>query len=219
MKLLLAEDDPLLGRALEIGLRHEGLAVDWTRNGLEAISICGHRSYEALILDLGLPDMGGFEILHRVRQFDSDIPILVLTARASIEDRILGLDFGADEYVTKPFELVELLARLRVLQRRVARERVATIVAGDLALDPRSHVVTLSRRPIPLSAREFALLRLLMRTSEVSLSQAARYLDTLGGDVDDDNVAGYLRLLQEKLDMRVEQGARGWRLLSDRTLH
>jgi two-component system response regulator QseB len=219
MKLLLAEDDPVLGRALEIGLRHEGLTVDWTRNGLEAVSICGRRSYAALILDLGLPDMGGFEILHRIRQFDSDIPILVLTARDSIEDRILGLDFGADEYVTKPFEFVELLARLRVLQRRVVRERVATIIAEDLALDPRSHVVTLNRRPIPLNAREFALLRLLMRTSEVSLSEAARYLDTLGGDIEEDNVAGYLRLLQEKLDMRVQQGDRGWRLLSDRTLH
>lgn len=219
MKLLLAEDDPVLGRALEIGLRHEGLTVEWARNGREAISICGRRDYAAMILDLGLPDMGGFEILHRVRQFDSDIPIVVLTARDSIEDRILGLDFGADDYITKPFEMVELVARLRALERRVLREKGGTIVAGDLTVDLRGHGVMRGRRPIPLNAREFALLRLLMRTSHISLAEAARHLDLLGDDVDENRVAGSLRVLQAKLDLPFELSGGGWRLPSNRTLH
>ncbi|MEO8310609.1 MAG: hypothetical protein ABI520_05505 [Caldimonas sp.] len=140
-----------------------------TSDGLDALWNRVRRRYAAPILNLSLPDMSGFEILHWTRQFD--------------------------------------------------RERVTTMIAGDLALNPRKHVVTVDRRPIAPHPPEFALLRLLMRMGEVSLSKAARHLDILGEDVDEDVVLAYLRLLQEKLDMRVEQSDRGWRLLSTRTLH
>jgi DNA-binding response OmpR family regulator len=220
MQLLLAEDDPVLGRALQIGLTNEGLAVDWARSGRETLAICARRAYSALILDLGLPDMSGFEILHRIRQFNSSIPIVVVTARGAIEDRIRGLNFGADDYVGKPFELLELLARLRAVRRRVGHEHDELFTSGDVAVDLKSHVVTLRRRAVPIDACEFALLRLLIKsTSPLSPSEAARQLELLGDDIDEETIADCARLLQAKLDLRFEQNQQGWRFVPARTSH
>lgn len=220
MHVLLAEDDPVLGRALQVGLVNEGLSVDWTRYGLDAVAICGRGVHAALVLDLGLPDMGGFEILHRIRQLNWDIPIIVVTARGSIHDRISGLDLGADDYLTKPFELLELVARLRAVERRARRERAALISAGPVAMDVSRRTVTRNQLPIPLSVLEFELLRMFLSAAgELSLAKALQLLTRLDDDIRREDLVACMSTLRTKLEMDFEHGETGWRLRSPRTLH
>src|SRR3954449_13265805 len=163
MRLLLVEDDAKLATAVSRGLRHEGYAVDHAADGEAAIAGAHVWDYDAVVLDLMLPRRNGFEVCRALRERGDGVPILMLTARGAVDDRIRGLDAGADDYLAKPFDFGELLARLRALVRRGPSERPVRLTVGDLEIDPASHEVRRAGEPVELSAREFALLEYLAR--------------------------------------------------------
>ncbi len=163
MRLLLVEDDVKLVRALQRGLQREGYAVDLAGTGDEALAQAGSYDYDALVLDVMLPGTDGFTVCRELRRSEQWVPVLMLTARDNVKDRIRGLDAGADDYLVKPFDFGELLARLRALIRRGPSERPAVIEIGDLCIDPAAHVVTRAGREVELTPREFALLLFLAR--------------------------------------------------------
>jgi two-component system response regulator QseB len=162
MKLLLAEDDPMIGSSIEHGLRLAGFAVDWCRDGKAAELALSTGHYATLVLDLGLPKQDGLTLLKKLRLGKSDIPVLIVTAREAVGDRVAGLNLGADDYLTKPFDLDELVARVRALIRRHAGRSKPVLAVGALALNPITREVTLDDRPLSLSQREFSLLEVLM---------------------------------------------------------
>lgn len=163
MRILIVEDEVKLVQALRRGLEREGHAVDIAYDGHEALFQACENDYDAALLDVMLPGLGGVELCQALRARGRWMPILMLTARDAIEDRIRGLDAGADDYLVKPFAFGELLARLRALIRRGAPQRPPVLRVGDIALDPAAHAVTRAGEPIRLSTREFALLEFLMR--------------------------------------------------------
>ena len=163
MRLLLVEDEPKMARALARGLRSEGYAVDVAGDGDKALLNARVYDYDAVVLDLMIPGPDGFEVCRTLRKEDRWPPVLMLTARDQVEDRVQGLDVGADDYLVKPFAFRELLARLRALTRRQPNERPSVLRAGDLELDPATHSVTRAGEPIALTPREFSVLHYLMR--------------------------------------------------------
>jgi len=163
MRLLLAEDDAKLAAALARGLRAEGYAVDVAPTGDEALFLARVHEYDAVILDVMLPGKDGIAVCRELRADGRWSPVLFLTARDGIADRIRGLDVGADDYLIKPFDFGELVARLRALLRRGARERPAVLIAGDLEVDPAARTVTRAGRLVGLTAREFSVLEVLVR--------------------------------------------------------
>ena len=163
MRILLVEDDAILGDGVHAGLKLAEHAVDWVRDGEAARLALLDHAYDACVLDLGLPKRDGLSVLTGLRQSGSRLPVLILTARDSSADKIAGLDAGADDYLTKPFDLQELLARLRALVRRAAREAAPTLEHAGVVLDPASRQVTFKGSKVALSAREYALLDDLLR--------------------------------------------------------
>lgn len=163
MRLLLVEDEPKLAFAVSRGLRAEGYAVDVASDGDDALMRAAVWSYDAVVLDLMLPVRDGFEVCRSLRERGSWVPILMLTARVGVEDRIAGLDAGADDYLPKPFAFGELLARVRALVRRTPHERPTSLVVGDLVVDPGTHAVSRGANQVGLTAREFAVLEYLAR--------------------------------------------------------
>jgi len=163
MRLLLVEDDAKLAGAVCRGLRAEGYAVDHAADGEDALTDAHVFDYDAVVLDLMLPRRDGFEVCRTLRDRGDGVPILVLTARGGVDDRIRGLDAGADDYLAKPFDFGELLARLRALIRRGPSERPPELRVGELVVDPARHAVTLAGEPVELTAREFAVLEYLAR--------------------------------------------------------
>jgi two-component system OmpR family response regulator len=163
MRILLVEDEVKMARALRRGLEQEGHAVDVAADGNDGLSKALEYEYDAVVLDVMLPGRDGYSICRELRSSGRWSPVLMLTARDAVDDRIRGLDAGADDYLIKPFAFGELLARLRALVRRGPSERPPMISVGDVELDPAAHTVTRSGRPVELSAREFALLEFLMR--------------------------------------------------------
>ncbi len=163
MRLLLVEDDPKLSRAVSRGLRAEGYAVDAAADGEDALLQAAVWDYDAVILDLMLPLRDGFEVCRALRERGSWVPILMLTARGDVDDRIRGLDAGADDYLPKPFDFGELLARLRSLVRRKPSERPTRLEVGDLVVDPATHAVSRAGTHVEVTAREFAVLEFLAR--------------------------------------------------------
>jgi two-component system OmpR family response regulator len=163
MRVLVVEDEVKMARLLERGLQEEGYAVDVAATGAEAVWAATENPYDVVVLDVMLPDFDGFEVCRRLRGSARWAPILMLTAREAVSDRVAGLDAGADDYLAKPFSFNELFARLRALLRRGAEERPAVLRVGDLMLDPASHEVRRGRQEIVLSAKEFALLEVFMR--------------------------------------------------------
>jgi two-component system OmpR family response regulator len=163
VRLLLVEDDAKLARAVSRGLRHEGFAVDEAADGEQALLEAAVWDYDAIVLDVLLPGRDGFEVCRALRERGCWAPVLMLTARGRAADRIGGLDAGADDYLVKPFDFGELLARLRALLRRAPAERPAELRVGDLVVDPATHGVTRAGTPVELSAREFAVLEYLAR--------------------------------------------------------
>jgi two-component system OmpR family response regulator len=161
MRVLVIEDEPDLRRGLAQALREEGYAVDESSDGEEGLYKALSWDYDALVLDLMLPRLDGWEVLRRFRQ-ERKTPVLILTARDGVPDRVRGLDNGADDYLVKPFVLVELLARLRALIRRAAGQAVSTLTVGALILDTRARQATVAGQPVNLTAREYALLELLV---------------------------------------------------------
>jgi len=171
MKLLLAEDDPMVGAGMQQGLRLAGHTVDWVRDGEAASLALETGDYALLLLDLGLPRQDGLDVLRELRAKDNPLPVLIVTARDAVADRIAGLDLGADDYLIKPFDLDELLARVRaLLRRRSGRARPEMRVAG-LVLDPVAREVRLDGQRIALSSREYTLLECLMDTPGAVLSR------------------------------------------------
>ena len=163
MRLLVVEDDEKLLRALHRGLQREGYAVDLAVTGDEALAQAGAYDYDAVVLDVMLPGKDGFAVCRELRSNEQWVPVLMLTARDHVKDRIRGLDAGADDYLVKPFDFGEMLARLRALTRRGPSERPTVVEVGDLHIDPAAHVVTRAGREVDLTPREFALLLFLAR--------------------------------------------------------
>jgi DNA-binding response OmpR family regulator len=162
MRILLVEDDPLLGDGLAAGLRQSGFAVDWLKDGDSALAALQSERFDLAVLDLGLPKLGGMEVLRRLRGGGSAMPVLILTARDATSDKIAGLDGGADDYLVKPIDLDELAARIRALLRRAAGRAEPELRHGAISLDPAGHRVEVDGKPVELSAREFAVLHALL---------------------------------------------------------
>src|SRR5687767_1190538 len=171
MRVLVVEDEPKMASLIKRGLEEEGMAVDVTGRGEDAVWMAGSTEYDAVLLDLMLPGLGGFEVCRRLRADEVWTPVLMLTARDAVEDRVTGLDAGADDYLVKPFSFAELLARLRALVRRGAAERPAVLEAGGLCLDPATREVRRGDAPVALSPKEYALLETLMRRPGQALSR------------------------------------------------
>jgi len=171
MRILVIEDEIKMARAIRRGLEQESYAVDVAADGDAGLRAALARDPDAVILDLMLPGLDGFEVVRELRSRGRWMPILVLTARDAVADRIQGLDGGADDYLVKPFAFGELLARLRALLRRDVRERPSELVVGDVVLDPAAHRVTRGGRPVALSTKEFALLEFMMRRPGLVLSR------------------------------------------------
>lgn len=202
MHILLVEDELKMARALRRGLEQEGHSVDSATDGDDALARGVEFEYDAIVLDVMLPGRDGFSICRELRARDRWAPVLMLTARDAVEDRIRGLDAGADDYLVKPFAFGELLARLRALVRRGVFERPAVITVGDVALDPAAHTVTRDGRPVDLSVREFSLLEFLMRHAGEVVSRT-RILEQVW-DVNYDSFSNvvdvYVGYLRRKLE-------------------
>jgi two-component system response regulator QseB len=172
VRILLVEDDCLLGEAVRDGLRQEGYVVDWVRNGSAALAALSTSSFSALVLDLGLPDSDGLGLLRRLRQGGQATPVVIVTARDRVSDRIGGLDAGADDYLIKPFDIDELGARLRAITRRADGCAESLLIAGEVVLDLRQRTVTRHGTAAALTAREYALVELLMRKAGCLVTRA-----------------------------------------------
>jgi two-component system OmpR family response regulator len=202
VRVLVVEDDVRMAAAIRRGLRFEGLVVDVAGGGEEALRRVGAVDYDALVLDVMLPDLDGFETCRRLRADGLWMPVLMLTARDAVEDRVRGLDGGADDYLTKPFSLAELVARLRALVRRGSAERPTVLEVGDLRLDPATREVWRGRQDVELSAREFGLLETFMRRPGQVFTQP-QLLDAawdMGYEQRSNVVEVYVRYLREKID-------------------
>lgn len=201
MRILLVEDDVLLGDAIQAGLKQSGYAVDWMRDGVSADQALTTESYAAAVLDLGLPRLSGLEVLRRLRGRSAPIPVLILTARDTVSDRITGLDAGADDYVLKPFDMGELAARLRALIRRASGKAELLLQVAGVQLDPAAHRVIYRDRNVELSPKEFAVLHALMLNAGKVLSRAQleEQLYAWGEEVESNAVEVHIHHLRRKL--------------------
>lgn len=211
MRLLLAEDDAMIGAAVVRGLRQDGFTVDWVRDGRAAELALADGVHEVLLLDLGLPRKQGLDVLAAMRRRGDARPVLIITARDAIADRVAGLDAGADDYVVKPFDLDELAARIRALARRRGGPAQPKLCHGGIELDPAMRDVTRDGVPIPLSPREFALLEALMTRPGAVLSRAQLEERLYGWNdpVESNAVEVHLHGLRRKLGAGVIRNVRG----------
>jgi two-component system OmpR family response regulator/two-component system response regulator QseB len=211
MRILLVEDDALLGDALEAGLKQAGHAVDWVRDGISADTALATEDYAAVVLDLGLPRKDGIDVLRGLRAKKRSLPVLILTARDTVEDRIKGLDAGADDYLVKPFDLGELNARLRALLRRAGGQPTPVLTAAGLSLDPATRRVLAEGREVELSAKEYALLHALMQHPGRALSRAQleQHLYAWGEEIGSNAVEVYIHHLRRKLGADAIRTLRG----------
>ncbi|PMS36685.1 DNA-binding response OmpR family regulator [Trinickia symbiotica] len=211
MRVLLVEDDDLIGSGVEAGLRHAGFTVDWTRDGGSAATALSTTEYELLVLDLGLPKLSGSDLLKSLRARGNDIPILVLTARTTVADRIEGLAAGADDYIGKPFDLAELIERCRALLRRAHGRAVSIIRYRDFTVDPRSMTVMRGNERLPVTSRECALLIELLSHQGIPLSRS-RLEDSLYGwhaEVESNAIEVHISNLRKKLGADLIKTIRG----------
>ena len=201
MRILVVEDDPLLGDALQAGLRQRGYDVDWVRDGIAAEGALRAEPFAAVVLDLGLPRLDGLTLLQRERAKGTRVPVLVLTARDAVQDRVRGFDTGADDYVVKPVDLDELAARLRALVRRSRGEPAPVLQSGPLRLDPAARTCTFGSKPVALQAREFNLLHELMLNAGRVLTRAEleQRLYAWGEEVESNALEVHVHHLRRKL--------------------
>ncbi len=211
MRILLVEDDALLGEGIQTGLSQDGYTVDWLTDGKVAHQALQHEVFDLLVLDLNLPGLSGLDLLKALRSRESDMPVLILTARDTVSDRIAGLDCGADDYLVKPFDIDELSARMRALLRRSSGRASPSIINGELSIDPSTHRVTMDGREISLSQREFAILELLAVNVGRALPRS-RIEETLYGwesDVGSNALEVHIHHLRKKLDNKWIRTIRG----------
>ena len=211
MRLLLVEDDAMIGAAARDGLRQDGFAVDWVRDGVQAEAALATGVHEMVLLDLGLPRRDGLSILRSMRARADETPVIVLTARDAVSDRVAGLDAGADDYVVKPFDLEEVGARVRALARRRAGRARSRVKVGPLTLDPATHEVTWRGRRADLSGREYALLAALAERPGAILSRAQLEERLYGWneEIGSNAIEVYVHGLRRKLDPGFIRNVRG----------
>ncbi|MCK9238686.1 MAG: response regulator transcription factor [Thiopseudomonas sp.] len=219
MKILLVEDDQLLGDGIAAGLTQAGFTVDWVLDGQQADTALLTHSYDAVVLDLGLPKRSGMDVLKHARAQGKDLPILILTAYSAVEHRVAGLDAGADDYLAKPFDLTELQARLRALLRRSKGYADAVIRQGELSLDPARHSVLFAGQPVDVSAREFKILHsLLLNAGRVmSKAQLEEQLYGWGDEIESNTIEVFVHHLRRKLNPQLILTVRGVGYMIEKT--
>lgn len=219
MRILIVEDDASLGAGLKTGLGQDGYAADWVRDAAAAEHALRLEHFDLMVLDLGLPGRDGLALLRDLRRSGFCLPVLILTARDAVADRVAGLDAGADDYLVKPCDLDELSARIRALRRRSQGSAVSVLQVGDLALDPAGHQVTLGDKTLCLSPREFALLETLLGSANQAVTRAQLQAATYGwGDeVGSNALEVHIHNLRRKLGKDRIQTVRGigYRLVSE----
>ena len=201
-KILLVEDEEKLARVVELELRYEGYEVEKAFDGREGLEKALSGGFDLILLDIMLPSLSGMEVLRRLRR-ESQVPVIMVTARDSVVDKVSGLDSGADDYITKPFEIEELLARIRAaLRKRPARQESAVLTAGPLTMDPERHEVTVKGTAVELTLREFDLLRYLLENKEKVISRESLLDNVWGFDFvgETNSVDVYIRFLRAKID-------------------
>jgi len=211
MRLLVVEDDPMIGDSLRRGLRLSDFTVDWVRDGMDAELALHNGVYDMMILDLGLPGKSGLQVLEQMRQLGNELPVLIVTARDLVGDRISGLNLGADDYLVKPFDLNELKARIYAVMRRHGGRGTPLINYGAISIDPSEHKVLLRGTPIDLTAREFSLLQALM-TRPGSVLSPSKLEDTLYGwddEVASNTVEVHIHNIRRKLGSKSILNVRG----------
>ena len=221
MRILLVEDDRLLGDGIQAGLMQAGFAVDWVQDGAQGAAALDTGSYAAVVLDLALPKLSGLELLRRLRDRGNAVPVLILTARDAIDDRVKGLDGGADDYVVKPFDLDELAARLRALTRRGQGEAASILRVHELELNPAEHRAQFRGKSVELTAREFALLHELMLNAGRVLSreQLEQRLYAWGEEVESNAIEVHVHHLRRKLAPKLVRTIRGVGYMMPRGTH
>ncbi|MBU6436540.1 MAG: response regulator transcription factor [Betaproteobacteria bacterium] len=211
MRVLLVEDDRMIGQAVEQALKDAAYAVDWVRDGEAALGAARAQAYQCVLLDLGLPRKDGQQVLQQLRSTDLEVPVLIITARDALDERLRGLDGGADDYVLKPFEMAELLARMRAVVRRKGGNAAPVMSNGVVSLDPVTHEASAGALSARLSSREFALLRALLQRPGAILSRS-ELEDRLYGwneEVESNAVEFLIHALRKKLGTDVIKNVRG----------
>ena len=220
LRILLVEDDPMIGTVIQQELRDASYAVDWVRDGKNALSALTTLDYGMLLLDLGLPKMDGMMVLQTLRAAGNEVPIVVLTARDATEDRVAGLDAGADDYVVKPFEMSELLARMRAVTRRQQTTAMPVMSNGRITLDPATHEAEGGAGPVRLTGREFALLQALLQRPGAILSRSELEHRIYGWneEVESNAVEFLIHAIRKKLGSDAIKNVRGvgWMVSKER---
>ncbi|TFW29159.1 response regulator [Massilia horti] len=212
MRVLLVEDDHMIGEAIQGALRDASYAADWIKNGKSALATLACQHYDLVLLDLGLPGKDGLDVLTSIRAENNLVPLLIITARDGLDDRLRGLDGGADDYVLKPFEMAELMARMRAVLRRKGGNAIPVLSNGLLSLDPATRVATVNgQSPVQLSNREFALLQaLLVRPGAIlSRSELEDRIYGWGDEVESNAVEYLIHALRRKLGSDAIKNVRG----------
>jgi DNA-binding response OmpR family regulator len=211
MRVLLVEDDPMIGASLRTGLCAQGMAVDWVTSGRDAIESLANNHYEAVLLDLGLPDMSGLQVLKTARSSKLNTPVLIVTARDDTPSRVTGLDLGADDYIVKPFNFSEMMARIRAVVRRQAGHLASKIEGGEVVVDLATHEVTCRNVTHVLPAREFALLHGLVERAGTILSrtQLEEKLYGYGDEVESNAIDVLIFYIRKKFGSHIIRNIRG----------
>jgi two-component system, OmpR family, response regulator QseB len=213
MRVLLVEDDELLGQGIKSCLKTSGYTIDWVQDGAHAYQTITSKSesFDIIVLDLGLPKMSGLEVLKGIREKNISTPVLILTAFETVDDRVSGLDAGADDYMTKPFDLEELNARIRALLRRSKRRAKPNITYGDIILDPASHIVLHAGETIMISRREFSLLQKLLENAGrvISREQLNQTLYGWGENIDSNALEVHIHNLRKRFGSDLIRTIRG----------
>ena len=220
MRVLLVEDDPMIGEAIQGALKDASYATDWVKDGQTALTTLGCQHYDLVLLDLGLPGKDGLEVLASIRAKDNPVPLLIITARDGLDDRLRGLDGGADDYVSKPFQMAELLARMRAVLRRKGGTATPVLTNGVVSLDPATKEASVNGgSPVQLSNREFSLLQaLLVRPGAIlSRSELEDRIYGWGEEVESNAVEFLIHALRRKLGSEVIKNVRGvgWMVSKD----
>ncbi len=211
MRILLVEDDVMIGEAISLALKDAAYSVDWVRDGSTANRVLTQAEHQAVLLDLGLPKLDGFSVLRQLRANGNTVPVIIITARDGLDERVAGLDLGADDFLVKPFDLSELLARLRAVVRRQGGQAAADLSNGVVSLNPASHEACCGEQKVMLSAREFSLLHaLLLRPGTIcSRADLEQHLYGWNEEVESNAVDFLIHALRKKLGAQIIKNVRG----------